>query len=184
MEAVCEKNLRLLSRSQELLTFLQSHCSQFMVFESGCFLTPEQKNKMTSIISNATQLTARGGLLVFFACDFGEWLERLVSVRTPRIFFISCFHAGYEKKGACLARIVKKRNHVVGKKILPYTHHVLSCHTGELRPGSNGWMYLNTEALDVLTIRRSERAKKTSKPPLASSESDSSKADQTASNIR
>ena len=148
MEAVCEKNLRLLSRSQELLTFLQSHSSQFMVFESGCFLTPEQKNKMTSIISNATQLTARGGLLVFFACDFGEWLERLVSVRTPRIFFISCFHAGYEKKGACLARIVKKRNHVVGKKIHPYTHHVLSY--GRIAP--------RFERLDVPEYRNPRRS--------------------------
>ena len=60
-------------------------------------------------ISTVIQRTARGGLPLSFVCDFGEWLERLASVEAPRIFFISCFDAGYEKKGACLARIVKKR---------------------------------------------------------------------------
>ena len=120
MKAGCEKNLRFLSRSQELLTFLQSHCRLFPIFESGCFLTPKQKKnciqtllKTCSVIihrfyRNPTNSERR------FAPILCLRLRRTIrkswaSVKLPRIFCISCSHAGYAKKGACLARMIGKR---------------------------------------------------------------------------
>ena len=45
MEAGYAKNLRFGSRSQELLTFFQSHCSLPRGFASGCFLIPKEIKK-------------------------------------------------------------------------------------------------------------------------------------------
>ena len=44
--------------------------------------------------------------------------------------------------------------------IKPSLHQLhFACGEGELRPGSSGWMCLDTEALDFLTVRRAEQAK-------------------------
>ncbi len=75
----------------------------------------------------------------------------MTSARKPKIFCISCFHAGYAKKGVCLARMKEKPSYCGGShpSICPF---YFGCHKGELRPGLSGWMHENAEVLELLTF--------------------------------
>ncbi len=97
---------------QELLTFFQSHCSLPTVFKSSCFLIPEQKEShiqtflkvgfcpVINITSIVIQSTARGGLLLSFASDFGERLEILGLLWKHLEFFAyPASMQGMQKKG-------------------------------------------------------------------------------------
>ena len=69
-------------------------------FRIWLFFDPETKSKMTSTISDAIQLTARGGLLLPSACDFGEWLESLGLLWKHLEFFAyPASMQGMQKKG-------------------------------------------------------------------------------------
>ncbi len=96
------------ARSSKTSNFFPKSLQSAWRIRIWLFLEFGKKEKNKKSISAVIQPTARGGLFVSFVCDFGEWLESLASVETPRIFCIPCFYAGCAKKGACLARKKEK----------------------------------------------------------------------------
>ncbi len=80
----------------------------------------------------------------------------MTSARKPKIFCISCFHAGYAKKGACLARM-KGKLFCCGRLDLLVCLVCLGCHEGELCPGLSGWMCWDAEVLELLAFWKAEQ---------------------------
>ncbi len=123
MEAGCEKNLRFSSRSPRTSSFFPKSLQAAHRFRIWLFLDSEIKKGWNL---NSFNFLKNGSIIKYnfyryptnserrFAPSLCLRLRRMVrkswaSVETPRIFCISCFHAGYAKKGACLARCIGKR---------------------------------------------------------------------------
>ena len=124
MEAVCEKNLRFSSRSLRTSSFFPKSLQSACRFPIWLFLDSETKKEDYLNSSNFLNLKYSIIKYIFyrypanskrrFARFLSLRLRRTVrkswaSVETTRIFCISCFHAGYAKKGACLARCIGKK---------------------------------------------------------------------------
>ncbi len=119
MEAGCEKNLRFSSRSPRTSNFFSKSLQVAHRFRIWLFLDPETKkeafpNVTENLFCNKNFYRYSTNSERRFASVFCQRLRRTVrkswaSVELPRIFCISCFYAGYAKKGACLARRIGKR---------------------------------------------------------------------------
>ncbi len=148
MEAGCEKNLRFSSRSPRTSNFFPKSLQSAHRFRIWLFLDPGTKKELHLIFANTYSVRKHHFFRDptnserRFAPVLCLRLRRTVrkswaSVETPRIFCISCFYAGYAKKGACLARMAGKRMFYGWQN--PSLHLFrFGCHEGELRPGSFG----------------------------------------------
>ena len=119
MEAGCEKNLRFSSRSPRTSSFFPKSLQAAHHFRIWLFLDSGTKKEWCltfaeNLFRNKNSYRYSTNSERRFAPVLCQRLRRTVrkswaSVETPKIFCISCFHAGYAKKGACLARRIGKR---------------------------------------------------------------------------
>ena len=119
MEAGCEKNLRFSSRSPRTSNFFPKSLQSAHRFRIWLFLDPGTKKE--SCLNFVENLFCDKNFYCYpvnserrFASVLCLRLRRTVrkswaSVELPRIFCISCFYAGYAKKGACLAQMIGKK---------------------------------------------------------------------------
>ena len=119
MEAECEKNFRFSSRSLRTSNFFPKSLQSAHRFRIWLFLDPGTEkeyylNFVEDLLCNKNFYCYPVNSERWFVPVLCLRLRRTVrkswaSVETPRILCISCFYAGYAKKGACLARMIGKR---------------------------------------------------------------------------